>query len=98
MQYNAFVSGSFNLKKGFIMETFMARNSPRRTFQGKNPAFNIWVLSLNKEILKKKGKIGLNIVDPFNERKSFNSEIRSNAFVQTSSFYVSFRSVGVNFS
>lgn len=98
VMYNAFASGSVKLPYGFITETFMIFNAPRRTFQGKNPSFNMWVLSLNKEILKKKGKIGINVVDPFNERKDFKSAINSGTLVQNSNFSIPFRSVGVNFS
>ena len=99
LMYNAFLGGSYTLGKGFLAETFAIVNAPRRTAQGRNPSFNMWQLSLNKEILKKKGKIGLNVVDPFNERKNFKSNFTGdNSLVQTSSFSIPFRSVGLNFS
>ena len=98
MLYKAFVSGSVNLPHNFITETFVIINSPRRTFQGKNPAFNMWVLSLSKQVLDKKGKIGINIVDPFNERKNFKSSINSDQISQTSNFSMPFRSFGLTFS
>ncbi|WP_207422367.1 TonB-dependent receptor domain-containing protein [Desertivirga brevis] len=98
LMYNAFLGGSYTILPGFLMETFAIINAPRRTAQGRNPSFNMWQLSFNKEILNKKGKLGLNMVDPFNERKSFNSSFVGNGITQTNSFSVPFRSIGINFS
>ncbi|MEJ6979609.1 outer membrane beta-barrel family protein [Pedobacter sp. P351] len=99
LMYNAFLGGSVTLAKGFLAETFAIVNAPRRTSQGRNPSFNMWQFSLNKEVLKKKGKIGINVVDPFNERKNFKSSfVGGNGLTQNSNFSIPFRSVGVNFS
>jgi len=99
VMYNAFIGGSYTIKTGLLVETFAIINAPRRTSQGRNPSFNMWQLSLNKEILKKKGKLGINVVDPFNERKNFSSSFTGgNGLTQSSNFSVPFRSVGVNFS
>ena len=99
LMYNAFLGGSVTISKGLLAETFAIINAPRRTSQGRNPAFNMWQMSLNKEILNKKGKIGINVVDPFNERKNFSSSFNgANGLTQSSNFSVPFRSVGVNFS
>jgi outer membrane receptor protein involved in Fe transport len=96
--YNGFLSATYTMPKGLTFETFLIANSPRRTFQGRNPSFNMWSLGLKKELFNKKGSIGLNMIDPFNNRKNFESEIRNPAFIQSNNFSIPFRSVGVNFS
>lgn len=98
LMYNAFISGTYTLPKGFTFETFLIANSPRRTFQGKNPSFNMWNLGMKKELFDKKGSVGINVIDPFNNRKNFKSEIKGDGFTQINNFSIPFRSVGVNFS
>lgn len=98
VQYKAFISGSYNLPQNFVTETFMILNSPRRTFQGTNPSFSMWVVSFNKQFLNKKAKIGVNVVDPFNDSKHFKSDINTASLVQKTDFAIPFRSFGINFS
>ncbi|MDB5121327.1 MAG: TonB-dependent receptor [Sphingobacteriales bacterium] len=98
LQYNVFLSGGVKLPGGFAAETFMVQNSPRRTFQGQNPSFSIWNIGMKKEILKKKGTIGLNVVQPFSDNLIFQTKINSGAITQSSQFAVPIRSVGVNFT
>ncbi|WP_411275323.1 TonB-dependent receptor domain-containing protein [Daejeonella sp.] len=98
MLYNGFLMATYLFPKGLTFETFLITNSPRRTAQGQNPSFNMWNLGLKKEILAKKGSIGLTVIDPFNENKNFRQNITGSDFTQTSNFSLPFRSFGMSFS
>jgi outer membrane receptor protein involved in Fe transport len=98
IQYNAFVSATVKLNASLNAETFVMQNSARRTFQGTNPAFNLWVIGVKQEIMKKRGTLGLNITQPFKDYKDFESNINSGPLTQRSSFSVPFRSFGLNFA
>ena len=98
LMYRAFINGSYTISKGFIAETFLMMNSPRRTFQGTSPSFSMWNLGVKKEIMDKKASIGLNITDPFSENKYFKSEIFTPDYTQTTNMKLPFRSFGITFS
>ncbi|MFA6086703.1 TonB-dependent receptor domain-containing protein [Mucilaginibacter sp.] len=98
IQYNAFISGTVKLNPKLSAETFLIQNSARRTFQGTNPAFNLFVIGVKQEIWKKKGSVGLNITQPFQNYKDFTSRISSGALTQNNRFSVPFRSFGVSFT
>ncbi len=98
MLYNGFLMATYLFPKGLTFETFLITNSPRRTAQGRNPSFNMWNLGLKKEILAKKGTIGLTVIDPFNENKNFRQNITGSDFTQSSNFSLPFRSFGMSFS
>ncbi|NCD70965.1 TonB-dependent receptor domain-containing protein [Mucilaginibacter agri] len=98
VQYNAFISGTVKLNKTLSAETFLIQNSARRTFQGTNPSFNLWVIGVKQDVWKKRGTIGLNITQPLNDYKDFTSNINSGPLMQTSKFSVPFRSFGVSFA
>ena len=98
MLYNGFLMATYLFPKGLTFETFLITNSPRRTAQGRNPSFNMWNLGLKKEILAKKGSVGLTVIDPFNENKNFRANITGSDFTQSSNFSLPFRSFGISFS
>ena len=98
IQYNAFASATIKLNPTLSAETFLMQNSARRTFQGTNPAFNLWVVGAKQEIMKKRGTLGLNITQPLKDYKDFESNINSGPLTQRSKFSVPFRSFGLSFA
>jgi hypothetical protein len=98
ISYNAFLSGSLSFSNGFSAESFVILNSPRRTIQGTNPSFSLWIIGLKKEFWDKKASLGVNTFDPFTENKEFNQNIKGNGFTQSSNTLFPFRSFGISFS
>jgi hypothetical protein len=87
----------WDLKSGFIAQVFTFGSSPRRTIQGTNPSFSILGMGVRQQFMKKKASLGINVLEPFNKYKNFNSSLSSPGFVQNSTFQFPFRSVGLTF-
>jgi outer membrane receptor for ferrienterochelin and colicin len=100
--FNVFARSAYAFGKGWNTELFGVATSPRRTFQGKTDAFYFYGAAVKKDILKKKGSIGLNVLNPFNknlEIKTNNNAITGAGRVLTSTqIYYPLRSYGINFS
>ncbi len=97
-EYNGFGMAGYNFNKGFKAEVFTFFRSPNRTLQGNVPSFSMLMIGAKKEIFKKKGSIGIRIVEPFFENKSFKSDLAGDNFYQETDFTIPFRSFGINFS
>ncbi|WP_374951263.1 TonB-dependent receptor domain-containing protein [Mucilaginibacter sp.] len=93
-----FGSATLNLPKNYIVEAFGFSNSARRTIQGTSPAFGIYVFGIKKQFADKKASIGFNTIQPFAVNKSFNQEISSPGFTQSSRTRIPFQSFGLTFS
>ena len=60
INYNIFARSAYGFGKGYNFELFGVVNSPRRTYQGKTDAMIFYGASFKKDILNKKGSIGVN--------------------------------------
>jgi len=98
LNYKTFVSATVDLKNEWMVESFLFFDAPQRTFQGYYSAFNMWNISVKKEILKKKGTISLTIVDPFNDVKNLRSYASTPRYEQTGNFALPFRSFAIGFT
>lgn len=97
LNYSGRIIGSVNLPKDLKFEIFSLLNGPRITVQGKLPSFSMLNIGFKKEIMQKRGTIGLTITSPFNANITFKSELEGDNFFQTSEFIRPFRSIGINF-
>lgn len=106
LNYNIFGRSAYGFGKGYNFELFGVVNSPRRTYQGKTDAMVFYGASLKKDILNKKGSIGINTLNPFTRDlhiKTINNSVttvgpRTSTLYQSSNVFYPLRSFGVNFS
>lgn len=96
IQYNGFGMAELDLKS-FIAQVFAIENSPRHTIQGTSPSFSLLGAGVRKQFMKKKASIGVNVLEPFNKYKYFNTKTTSPGLYQASTFAFPFRSVGLTF-
>ena len=89
--------GSYKFSDKLRADFFAFARGPQQTLQGTTPTFGIYGVGLNYD-LSERSSMGLRIIEPFNEFKTFASDLEGRDFVQTSSFTIPFRSFGVTFS
>ncbi|HVW98569.1 MAG TPA: TonB-dependent receptor [Mucilaginibacter sp.] len=98
IQYGGFLRASLNLPKDYVVESFAFGNSPRHTLQGTTSNFSIFGIGAKKQFMQKRMSIGVNIIEPFKENKSFTTRLNSPGYSQYSNFQLPFRSYGLTFS
>ncbi|UKT62677.1 outer membrane beta-barrel family protein [Pedobacter mucosus] len=106
LNYNIFGRSAYGFGKGYNFELFGVLNSPRRTYQGKTDAMVFYGASFKKDILNKKGSIGINTLNPFNRDlhiKTVNNSITTvgnkiSTLYQSTNVFYPLRSFGINFS
>ncbi|WP_316826189.1 outer membrane beta-barrel family protein [Pedobacter miscanthi] len=102
LNYNIFARSAYGFGKGYNFELFGVVNSPRRTYQGKTDAMIFYGASFKKDILNKKGSIGVNTLNPFTKDLHIqtvnNSVTPTGTVFQSQNIYYPLRSFGVNFS
>jgi outer membrane receptor protein involved in Fe transport len=96
--YTAFLRSAVSFKKGWNSEIFGVYNGPKRTFQGTSGAMAFYGGAVKKEILKKKGTVGLNVFNVFARDLHIETKNQTAAFLQSTNIYYPIRSFGVNFS
>jgi outer membrane receptor protein involved in Fe transport len=94
----AFARSATSFKGGWNMEFFGVGISPKYTFQGKSGPMFFYGGALKKDLWKKKGSIGINVLNPFNRDLHIEMVSSSADSYQTQNIYYPLRSFGLNFS
>jgi outer membrane receptor protein involved in Fe transport len=94
------INSNVKLPNDWTIDAFGFARPRRQTLQGFNPAFSIFGMGIKKQIWDERGSIGLSIIEPFQKRKPFESELgqEDSDFYQRNVFAIPFRSFGINFS
>ncbi|MBK6266266.1 TonB-dependent receptor [Marivirga sp. S37H4] len=92
------LNSNIKLPYDITVDAFGFARPRQQTLQGFNPGFSIFGLGAKKQILDERGSIGISIIEPFQKRKPFISEIENENFYQRNAFEIPFRSFGINFS
>lgn len=94
-QYQIFTNGEYSISGSVKADFFGFFRSDQATLQGSTPSFSIFGVGIRKEF-KNNWSLGIRIIEPFEERKGFNTALDGETFSQVSSFAIPFRSFGVN--
>ncbi len=98
VNYSLFFRSATAFKGGLNLEMFGVINSPQYTYQSKSGAIYIYGGAVKKEIFKKQGTIGLNVLNPFSRDLKIKSVSQGENNYQTQNIYYPIRSIGLNFS
>ena len=94
LQYQLFTGGELTISGTIKADFFGFFRSDQATLQGSTPSFWMYGIGLRKDF--KKLSLGVRIIEPFNENKSFNTKFEGDGFTQMSSRVMPFRSFGLN--
>lgn len=96
--YSTFLRSALSLNGGWNTEIFGVYNGPRYTFQGKTGPMSFYGGAVKKDILNKKGTVGVNVFNVFSRDLHIETNNRSANFLQSTNIYYPIRSFGINFS
>ncbi|TCC86638.1 TonB-dependent receptor [Pedobacter frigiditerrae] len=98
LNYNFFMRSANSFKGGWNLEFFGVVNSPRYTYQSKTEPMFFYGGAVKKDIFKKQGTIGLNVLNPFKRDLHIETVTQGDNNYQSQNIYYPLRSFGLNFS
>jgi outer membrane receptor protein involved in Fe transport len=98
LNYNFFMRSANSFKGGWNLEFFGVVASPRYTYQSKTDPLYFYGGAVKKDIFKKQGTIGINVLNPFKRDLHINTITQGDNNYQSQNIYYPLRSFGLNFS
>ncbi|WP_293299407.1 TonB-dependent receptor [Pedobacter sp. UBA4863] len=98
LNYNYFLRSATSFKGGWNLELFGVATSPRYTYQSKSEPMYFYGGAVKKDIMKKQGTIGINVLNPISRDLHIETVSKAGATYQTQNIYYPIRSIGLNFS
>lgn len=96
--YKLNLNAAYQLKDGLAVEAFGMFNSKRTDFQSTRPGSYLYTFAIKKQVLNKKGSIGLTTTNPFNQYINQYSSAYGTGFTQTNLRQKTMRSFGIMLS
>ncbi len=98
LNYSFFMRSATTFTGGWNLELFGVATSPRYTLQSKTDPMYFYGGAVKKDIMKKQGSIGINVLNPFSRDLHIKTVSQSGTTIQNQDIYYPIRSVGINFS
>ena len=97
MLYSYWIGGNCDLGNNWKAETFAFFRSPNQTIQGSSTSWSMMSLGIKKTFNKKRGSIGLRIIEPFQKTKEMRTDLEGEFFSQSNITTIPFRSFAISF-
>ncbi len=97
-QINGNINSNLKLGKNWVIDLFGFYRAEQQTIQGYIPSFTLMAMGMRKTFWEDRASLGIRIVEPFFENKTFNGKVEGSNFVQTTETVRPFRSFGITLS
>lgn len=97
-QLNGNINSNLKLDKNWVIDLFGFYRAEQQTIQGYIPSFTLMAMGIRKTFWEDRASLGIRIIEPFFENKTFEGKVEGSNFVQTTETVRPFRSFGLSFS
>ncbi|AYA36028.1 TonB-dependent receptor [Hymenobacter oligotrophus] len=98
VMYNGNLTSSWTFDKGWSAQFSGLFNSRRVALQGRTPGYRTYTLAAKKELFNKKASLTLGVVNPFNRKLVFRSQLATDRFDFSNNSYFYNRQIRLSFN